>query len=411
MTTSDYSTTGVRVALNNADLWQKFYPGNEMVVTKAGRKLFPDLEVSIEGLDRDAFYTVHLYLERVNNMRYHFNRDKNSGTGEWEEVGPVKDTPVIVKKAHNRGGLVGSKWMEAPVSFSQIYITNDPETTQKQTKNDPILVTSMLKYQPIITVKRVYDGYEEEFKMTMTEFMVVTAYQDLKIIELKKANNKYANGFKPEGKHMTRPQNETPRRGKRANPSGPPPPSTGGPSFGTPAIKIVPPLSWGQNYLQVSTTPSGPSNNFQMMTTPSTLITPPSMVATPPTPLSGGPPPSFQGNQFMTPPTMPTTPSTLITPPSMGGTPLTPSSGGSQNFQNSIYDYTWNYQYGTWDMSQKAGGAPGPQWNQNQGVNHFQNFQQFENPGNVPQNNLDFAEHDGAGTSSQSGSTDFDFRF
>ncbi|EGT49564.1 hypothetical protein CAEBREN_11117 [Caenorhabditis brenneri] len=152
--------------------------------------------------------------------------------------------------------------------------------------------------------------------------------------------------------------------------------------------------------------------------TPSTIVTPPSMGATPPTPLSGGPPSSFQGNQFMTPHTMTISPTTMITPPSIGGTPPTPSSGESQNFQNpmwsmtpSAYDYTWNEQYGTWDMSQKAGGAPGPQWNQNQGLDNFQNTQLFGNLGNVPQNNSDFPEHDGVGTSSQSGSTDFDFRF
>ncbi|CAL2034480.1 unnamed protein product [Caenorhabditis brenneri] len=388
MTSSAYSTNGTRVTLNNVDLWEKFYPTNEMVVTKPGRKLFPDLEVMIEG--------------------YHFARNENSGTGGWEEIGPVKDTPAIVKKAHNRGGMVGSKWMEAPVSFSQIYITNDPDIPQKQTKKDPILVTSMLKYQPVITVKRVYDGYEDEFRLTITEFMVVTAYQDPKIIELKKEYNKYAN--------VKRPHDETPRRGKRANPAVP------SPSFGTPAIKMVGPPSWAPTYFQTPTTPSaGPPTNFQKIT-PFNMATPPSMGATPPTPVSGGPPTSFQGNQFMTPSNIALTPSTMITPPSMGGTPPTPSSGGFQDFQNSMwtttspamaapsaYDYTWNDQYGTWDMTQKARGAP--QGNISQGVDDFQGFQQFGNLGNVPQNNIDFSQFDGAGTSSQSGPADFDSRF
>ncbi|EGT49829.1 hypothetical protein CAEBREN_17941 [Caenorhabditis brenneri] len=216
-----------------------------------------------------------------------------------------------------------------------------------------------------------------------------TEFLDSKIIELKKEFNKYAN--------VKRPHDETPRRGKRANPAVP------SPSFGTPATKMTP------------TTPSaGPPINFQKMT-PSNMATPPSMGATSPTPVSGGPPSSFQGNQFMTPPILAMTPSTMITPPSIGATPPTPS-GGSQDFQNSMwtmtpsaYDYTWNDQYERWDMCQKAGRDPVPQGIMNQGVGDSQNFQQFGNLSNVPQNNFDFSQYDGAGTSTQSGPADFDF--
>ncbi|CAL2034635.1 unnamed protein product [Caenorhabditis brenneri] len=172
MTTSDISTSGTRVSLNNVELWQQFYPRNEMVVTRAGRKLFPDLEVTIEGLDQDALYTVHFHLERINNIQYHFN--KNSG--QWEDAGLDENTPMVMKVQHNRGGLNGSDWMKTPVSFSHVYITNT-ESQQKQRKIDLIRVSSMHRYQPVITVKRVGDGYEEEFRLTMTEFVVVTAYQ------------------------------------------------------------------------------------------------------------------------------------------------------------------------------------------------------------------------------------------
>ncbi|CAL2034693.1 unnamed protein product [Caenorhabditis brenneri] len=377
MTTSDYSTSGIRVTLNNVELWQQFYPKNEMVVTRAGRKLFPDLEVKIEGLDRDALYTVHFHLERLTNIQYHFNRN----FGQWEEAGLDKNTPMVVKVQHNRGGLNGSDWMKTPVSFSHMYITNT-EFQQKQRKIDLIRVSSMHRYQPVITVRRVGDGYEEEFRLTMTEFFVVTAYQDPNIIELKKANNKYANGFRPEGRHMTRPQDDTPRRGKRANPSGP---SDVTQSYGPPAMKMMTPPSLG-HYLQTPATPSGP-------------------------------PTCFQNYQMITPPALTSTPSTMITPPSLGATP---PSDDSQTFRNPVcppsmvaypahgYTYShWN-PYGTWDVSQMAGGAP--QGNSNQVTDDFQNFQQFGNPDNVLQNNLGFPSYDGAGTSS-SNTGNFDFGF
>ncbi|EGT49474.1 hypothetical protein CAEBREN_17448 [Caenorhabditis brenneri] len=141
--------------------------------------------------------------------------------------------------------------------------------------------------------------------------------------------------------------------------------------------------------------PKGPNDSTNGMT-PDPAMTPsttPFAMALPSTD-----PSDFQ-NQMMTPPTtavspsmapVTMTPSTMTKPPSMNATPPTPSSEGSQDFQNpmwtipsSAYDYTWNPQYGTWDMSQKAGGVPVPQWNVNQGVDDFQNSQQFQNPGNV----------------------------
>ncbi|EGT49435.1 hypothetical protein CAEBREN_13858 [Caenorhabditis brenneri] len=147
-------------------------------------------------------------------------------------------------------------------------------------------------------------------------------------------------------------------------------------------------------------------------------MTPPSLghyLQTPATP--SGPSTCFQNYQMITPPAMAMKSSTMITPPSLGATP---PSDDSQTFQNPMYPssmvaypahgYTypqWN-PYGTWDVSQMAGGAP--QGNSNQVTDDFQNFQQFGNPDNVLQNNLGFPSYDGAGTSS-SNAGNFDFGF
>ncbi|CAL2034479.1 unnamed protein product [Caenorhabditis brenneri] len=183
MTTSDYSPSGVRVSLSNADLWQKFHPKNEMVATKSRSKLSPELEVKIEGLIPDALYTVSLYLKRVNNIKYTFS----TRTGQWKVAGYGNEILPIDKKQHRHGVREGEDWMRTLVSFSGIWITSDPE---RKHCDDLILVSTMHKYQPVITVRRLSDGIEEEFRLTMTEFMVVTRYVNREIAELKKALNK-----------------------------------------------------------------------------------------------------------------------------------------------------------------------------------------------------------------------------
>ncbi|EGT49456.1 hypothetical protein CAEBREN_09874 [Caenorhabditis brenneri] len=231
----------------------------------------------------------------------------------------------------------------------------------------------MHKYQPVITVRRLSDGMEEEFRLTMTEFVVVTTYQNRKLVELKKTLNKYSARFTG-GKKGTSTSNTT-----------------------APVKKIS----------------AGPMTPPFMAMTPSTMITPPSMA---PTPVTLGLN-HFQ-NSMMTTPAR--TQYSMQTPPSMFPTPMTPStmtppSMGSSNFQNPqnmvaptmATDYTNPYwtSYGTWNMPQMTrGAAMAPaqlQWNMMNA--------QFGHPGSIPQNN----NYNGNDMSFLHGSTaaDFDFRF
>ncbi|CAL2034483.1 unnamed protein product [Caenorhabditis brenneri] len=395
MTTSDNSPSGIRVSLHNADLWNKFYPMNEMVVTKKGRKTFPDLDVNIEGLVPDALYTISLYLERIGDYRYKFS----TLTGQWEKIGKGdKDLPVD-KKQHKDGGMAGEHWMKRPVSFSYIHMTNDQDYEKKSVIDDMILVSSMHKYQPVITVKRLSDGKEEEFRLTMTEFMVVTTYQNRKLVELKKTLNKHSARFTdraPGGKKGASTSNiPAPVKKISTGPMTPPAITKTSSTMTT----VTPGLNHFQNHMM---TPPA------MVKTPSTMITPPSMA---PTPVTTGLN-NFQ-NQMMTPPAR--TPYSMQTPPSMFPTPITPStmtppSMGFRNFQNPqnmvapSNDYTNPYwtPYGTWNMPQMTGGAPAqPQWNMMNA--------QFGHPGSMPQNN----NYNGNDMSFLHGATaaDFDFRF
>ncbi|CAL2034477.1 unnamed protein product [Caenorhabditis brenneri] len=444
MTTSDSSPNGVRVSLHNADLWQKFYPVNEMVASKPGRKLFPELEVNIEGLDPYALYEVFLYLERVDDYKYKFIKDKESGISKWEVIGHVlKNNIPIDKRPHKNGARSGFDWMDHPVSFSSICITNDPNFDEQKHNKKAILVSPMHKYQPVISVKRLSDGKEEEFRLTMTEFMVMTMYQNPKIIELKIENNKFASKFRGEKRSATM----TPPVGSPASPvtkktapvkisqnqMATPPKMPVTPSVAitfvpSPVMPMTTPLFQGtmshQNKVATPTvmTPphTGPSYIQNQMMAPSIVAPPAVTMTTSPSQW----PTNFQ-NQMTTPPAM--TP-TMTTPPSMFPTPMAPStmtppSMGSYNFQNPMinpltmtpqnmaplsitippdHNYTMNQNwnpYQTWNMPQMAGGAPmAPQWNMMNA--------QFGHPGSMPQNN-------GTDMSFLHGSTaaDFDFRF
>ncbi|CAL2051990.1 unnamed protein product [Caenorhabditis brenneri] len=449
MTTSDSSFSGIHVSLSNVELWQKFYPVNEMVVLKSGRKLFPELEVKIEGLVPDALYTVLLYLDRVNNIKYRFIKDKLSGTGVWEEDLPVKQTFPIEKKQHMDGGMVGAHWMKSPVSFSHIRITNN-SNFENTLKINPIFVQSMHKYQPVVILKRMDNGFEEEFRLTMTEFMAVTSYQNPQIVELKKQNNKFCSGFLPEGKHYKRSQENTPRGRKRAiayKDSNSNQPSTVASLNGTPAslsssTRIVSPLYKKPMHFQnQSMTPAA------IAMTPSSMLTPPSLTSTPTGPPFGGHN-NFQ-NQMMTPANIVTPPllastssnymtppfggstgfqNQTMTPPSLAPTYMTPPSGGSNGFQNQMtlppypahqFDVNQHYDaYGMSSMSQ-MGGAPMAQathWGMSPSASHSQNFTQPENTGNMPQmiqNPPQYLNYNGSGTNLQydSNGANYNFRF
>lgn len=188
---SAQSPSGVEVSLSDLKTWKQFYPKTEMIVTKKrGRVIFPHLNYNIKGLDRNAHYEIFIHLERADGIKYKFDH------GHWQELG--KGDPILKAqyKQHPDGARPGEYWMKDTVSFSHLKITNDPENTDDKL----ILVQSMHKFRPVITIRRTGTMGGEEFRLAITEFYVVTAYQCDAIIKLKVANNKFASGFRSNGK-------------------------------------------------------------------------------------------------------------------------------------------------------------------------------------------------------------------
>ncbi len=61
------------VHLLQADLWHQFHVlGTEMVITKAGRRMFPPLKIRLSGLDNEVPYLIYLDIDPVDEKRYRY---------------------------------------------------------------------------------------------------------------------------------------------------------------------------------------------------------------------------------------------------------------------------------------------------------------------------------------------------
>ncbi|TRY74206.1 hypothetical protein DNTS_004371 [Danionella cerebrum] len=166
---------GVKMELENAELWKQFSSvGTEMIVTKKGRRMFPQLRVKLSGLNPSLRYILLLDIVPVDSSRYRFQDNS------WQVVGGA----------------------EARLP-------------------DRIILHSLHRYQPRVHVIEARDVLmwgrtQHSFTFPETQFLTVTAYQNNKITELKINSNPFAKGFRENGMNCKK-QREA--RLKRKNPS------------------------------------------------------------------------------------------------------------------------------------------------------------------------------------------------
>ncbi|EFP03443.1 hypothetical protein CRE_09512 [Caenorhabditis remanei] len=165
-TTVTSPTSGIEVSLSNQDQWEKCHPMTTMVGSgEVGNQLSPHLEYVLKGLDSNAKYELSLHFERVDNLQ-----------SEGNEIGHEL-------KLHKDGSMNGGYWMENPVSFEHIKITNNPEIATDHI----VFVESMHKYMPVLSIQREKEE-KKEFRFSVTEFIVVT--NDVNDERLKKRTTK-----------------------------------------------------------------------------------------------------------------------------------------------------------------------------------------------------------------------------
>ncbi|XP_043079990.1 T-box transcription factor TBX15-like [Puntigrus tetrazona] len=198
----------MRVDLQGSDLWKRFHEiGTEMIITKAGRRMFPAMRVKIAGLDPHQQYYIAMDIVPVDNKRYRYVYHSS----KWMVAGNA-DSPVPPRVyIHPDSPASGETWMRQVISFDKLKLTNNELDDQGH-----IILHSMHKYQPRVHVIRKECGEElspvkavptgdgvNAFSFPETVFTTVTAYQNQQITRLKIDRNPFAKGFRDSGRNRT----------------------------------------------------------------------------------------------------------------------------------------------------------------------------------------------------------------
>ncbi|OCT91400.1 hypothetical protein XELAEV_18014454mg, partial [Xenopus laevis] len=198
----------IQVELQCADLWKRFHDiGTEMIITKAGRRMFPAMRVKISGLDPHQQYYIAMDIVPVDNKRYRYVYHSS----KWMVAGNA-DSPVLPRVYVHPDSLAsGDTWMRQVVSFDKLKLTNNELDDQGH-----IILHSMHKYQPRVHVIRKDFSSDlsstkpiptgegvKMFSFPETVFTTVTAYQNQQITRLKIDRNPFAKGFRDSGRNRT----------------------------------------------------------------------------------------------------------------------------------------------------------------------------------------------------------------
>uniref|UniRef100_A0A8C7KLF1 T-box domain-containing protein n=1 Tax=Oncorhynchus kisutch TaxID=8019 RepID=A0A8C7KLF1_ONCKI len=176
-----------------------------MIITKAGRRMFPAMRVKISGLDPRQQYYVAMDVIPLDNKRYRYVYHSS----KWMAAGNA-DSPVPPRVYVHPDSLAsGETWMRQVISFDKLKLTNNELDDQGH-----IILHSMHKYQPRVHVIQKERGEElshvravpqgdgtRTLSFPETVFTTVTAYQNQQITKLKIDRNPFAKGFRDSGRN------------------------------------------------------------------------------------------------------------------------------------------------------------------------------------------------------------------
>ncbi|XP_062331395.1 T-box transcription factor TBX6 [Osmerus eperlanus] len=189
----------IKMELENASLWKQFSSvGTEMIITKKGRRMFPQLRVKLSGLNPSLRYILLLDIVPLDSSRYRFQGDS------WQVVGGAEARLPDRVFIHPDSPASGAHWQSRTVSFHNTKLTNNTLDTHGH-----IILHSLHRYQPRVHVVEARDmqswaGGQRSFLFPETHFLTVTAYQNHKITELKINSNPFAKGFRQDGMNNKR---------------------------------------------------------------------------------------------------------------------------------------------------------------------------------------------------------------
>nr|XP_026695868.1 T-box transcription factor Ci-Tbx15/18/22 isoform X1 [Ciona intestinalis] len=203
----------ISIDLVNKELWRKFHEiGTEMIITKAGRRMFPSIKLNFKGLDPTSMYILAIDILPVDNNRYRYVYHSS----QWMAAGTTEASTPPRTYVHPDSPASGDVWMKQPITFDKLKLTNN-----EQNNKGHLILHSMHKYQPRIhliscgkfpkydvisyvpAVGRIDDVIRDDvmtFVFPECAFTTVTAYQNQQITQLKIDRNPFAKGFRDSNK-------------------------------------------------------------------------------------------------------------------------------------------------------------------------------------------------------------------
>lgn len=189
---------GVTVTLENHSMWNVFFRcGTEMILTEQGSRMFPYCRFRISGLQPSRRYTLMMDVQPLDNSHYRWT-GKN-----WQAAGKGARHAKSQPFAHPESPATGQHWMQSPVSFYRMKLTNNISDRDGNTILHP-----MHRYLPRLHVVQTDKAAKDiklsdpgviTFSFSQTEFMAVTAYQNAQFVQLKVDYNPFAKGLKEDG--------------------------------------------------------------------------------------------------------------------------------------------------------------------------------------------------------------------
>ncbi|KAM8848415.1 T-box transcription factor TBX22 isoform 1-T1 [Synchiropus picturatus] len=203
---SEPEDRGVRVELQGSELWKRFFEiGTEMIITKAGRRMFPSVRVKVRNLDPCQQYYLAMDVMPVDSKRYRYVYHSS----QWMVAGNTDHSCIAPRLyVHPDSPCAGETWMRQVISFDRVKLTNN-----EMDDKGHIILQSMHKYKPRVHViqhdprmdlSRIQSLPAEgvhSFSFPETEFTTVTAYQNQQITKLKIDRNPFAKGFRDPGRN------------------------------------------------------------------------------------------------------------------------------------------------------------------------------------------------------------------
>ncbi|GCB66206.1 hypothetical protein scyTo_0004924 [Scyliorhinus torazame] len=116
----DQSIENIKVYLHEKELWKKFHEaGTEMIITKAGRRMFPSYKVKVTGMNPKTKYILLIDIVPADDHRYKFCDNKWMVAGKAEPAMPGR------LYVHPDSPATGTHWMRQLVSFQKLKLTNN----------------------------------------------------------------------------------------------------------------------------------------------------------------------------------------------------------------------------------------------------------------------------------------------